>query len=120
MHAGQRQRIALARALLRDPKVLILDEYSSALDAETESVVQTALAEKFKGRSVLIIAHRLSTIAAADVIYVMAKGRIVEHGSHGELLQSNGAYARLVRRQTVADAAAPAGGPGAAPPVDIE
>jgi len=99
LSGGQRQRVALARALLRNPRILILDEYSSALDAEAEAVVQTALAEKFQDRTVLIIAHRLSTIAAADRIYVVGKGTVLEAGDHDSLLAAGGVYAKLVQRQ---------------------
>jgi ABC-type multidrug transport system fused ATPase/permease subunit len=73
--------------------------FAGALDAEAEAVVQAALKEKFQDRTVLIIAHRLSTIAAADQIYVMSNGKVLEHGAHDELLSHNGAYSRLVRRQ---------------------
>lgn len=109
LSAGQRQRIAIARALLKDPPILILDEATSALDAESEGLVQEALDRLVQGRTTLIIAHRLSTVVGADRIIVLRDGRIREAGSHEELMQSGGYYASLVRRQTdrllVADAA---------------
>ncbi len=100
LSGGQRQRIAIARALLQDPKILILDEATSALDNETEALVQEALQTLMKGRTTLVIAHRLSTIANADRIVVLKMGRIAEAGSHAELLQLGGIYARLWEAQT--------------------
>jgi subfamily B ATP-binding cassette protein MsbA len=99
LSGGQRQRIALARAILRGAPILLLDEATSALDAESESRVQQALGEFGRGRTVLIIAHRLSTVRAADRILVVEDGRVVEQGSHDDLLAANGAYARLVKLQ---------------------
>lgn len=96
---GEKQRLAIARALLRDPRVLILDEATSALDTELEASVQSALRPALKGRTSLVIAHRLSTIIDADLILVVENGRVVEHGRHGELLSKNGAYSRLYRSQ---------------------
>ncbi|HEU4516572.1 MAG TPA: lipid A export permease/ATP-binding protein MsbA [Steroidobacteraceae bacterium] len=99
LSGGQRQRVAIARAILKDAPVLILDEATSALDAESEHLVQTALASLLEGRTTLVIAHRLSTIERADRILVMDGGRIVESGTHGELLVSGGTYAALHRMQ---------------------
>ena len=93
--------MAIARALLRDPRVLLLDEATSALDNESERLVQEALENLMQHRTTLVIAHRLSTIERADRIVFLAKGRIVESGSHGELIAKNGAYAQLHRLQFV-------------------
>lgn len=107
LSGGQRQRLAIARALLKDAPVLILDEATSALDTESERHIQAALDRVMEGRTTLVIAHRLSTIESADVIMVMDQGRIVERGSHAELLARGGHYARLHRMQ-FRDEAAPA------------
>ncbi|WP_031520197.1 lipid A ABC transporter ATP-binding protein/permease MsbA [Siccibacter colletis] len=99
LSGGQRQRIAIARALLRDSPILILDEATSALDTESERAIQAALDELQKNRTSLVIAHRLSTIEQADEIVVVEDGRIVERGSHGDLLANGGVYAQLHRMQ---------------------
>lgn len=99
LSGGQRQRLAIARAILKDAPVLILDEATSALDTESERHVQAALETLMQGRTTLVIAHRLSTIEKADRIVVMHKGRIVETGTHAELLAKNGVYAQLHRVQ---------------------
>ena len=99
LSGGQRQRLALARALLKDSPILILDEATSALDTESERYIQAALNRLMQGRTTLVVAHRLSTIENADRILVMEKGRIIEQGSHAELLSQNGAYAKLYNLQ---------------------
>ena len=99
LSGGQRQRIAIARALLKDAPILILDEATSSLDSESEYHIQAALDALRKRRTTFVIAHRLSTIESADEIYVMDHGKVVEHGSHAELVQKNGEYANLYHRQ---------------------
>jgi ATP-binding cassette subfamily B protein len=100
LSAGERQRMTIARAILKDPKILILDEATSSLDAESEEAVQSALERLMKGRTTFVIAHRLVTVANADRIIVLRAGRIAEMGSHTRLLQQDGYYASLVRRQS--------------------
>jgi subfamily B ATP-binding cassette protein MsbA len=99
LSGGQRQRVAIARALLADPRILILDEATSSLDAEAEGLVQEALERLMVGRTTLVIAHRLSTVRAADRLVVLTDGRIVEEGTHNELVEAGGVYARLLERQ---------------------
>jgi ATP-binding cassette subfamily B protein len=96
---GQRQRITLARAFLKDAPIILLDEPTSALDSETEVAIQRALDELTKGRTTLVIAHRLATVLRADLIHVIDGGRVIESGSHHELLRAKGAYARLYQLQ---------------------
>lgn len=100
LSGGERQRLSIARALLCEPRVLILDEATSSVDSESELQIQQALAQLVKGRTSIIIAHRLSTLRNCDRIYVVDEGRIVESGPHNELMKLNGKYARMVRIQT--------------------
>ena len=100
LSGGQRQRIALARTILKDAPILVLDEATSALDSEVEAAIQQSLDRVMQGKTVLAIAHRLSTIAQMDRIVVMDDGRIVEAGSHAQLLLKGGLYARYWNRQS--------------------
>jgi ATP-binding cassette subfamily B multidrug efflux pump len=100
LSGGQRQRIAIARVILKDAPILVLDEATSALDSEVEAAIQDALSTLMEGKTVIAVAHRLSTIAALDRLVVLDEGRIIEEGSHAELLRRGGLYARLWRRQS--------------------
>ncbi|MFW8745872.1 ATP-binding cassette domain-containing protein, partial [Mesorhizobium japonicum] len=108
LSGGEKQRVAIARVLLKDPAVLILDEAPSALDTVSERIVQSALDSAARGRTTLAIAHRLSTVVNADVIFVVDGGRIVERGTHAELLRADGVYAALFAEQLAAANAAAA------------
>jgi ATP-binding cassette subfamily B protein len=100
LSGGEKQRVAIARVLLKDPPVLILDEATSALDTISERIVQSALDEASRGRTTIAIAHRLSTVIGADIIFVVQAGRIVEHGKHAQLLAAGGEYSRLFAEQS--------------------
>jgi len=100
LSGGQRQRIAIARVLLKDAPILILDEATSALDSEVEAAIQGQLQQLMAGKTVIAIAHRLSTIAAMDRLIVLEAGKIVEEGTHAQLLAAGGTYARLWQRQS--------------------
>ena len=99
LSVGQRQLISFVRAMVQDPKIIVLDEATSSVDTETEEMIQNAISKLMKGRTAIVIAHRLSTIQKADNIIVVDKGRIMEQGSHEELLHQEGLYANLYRMQ---------------------
>ena len=99
MSGGEKQRLSIARVVLKDPRILILDEATSHLDSQSEALIQAALQPLLRGRTSLVIAHRLSTILAADLILVMDEGRLVEQGTHAELLAARGLYANLYETQ---------------------
>ena len=95
LSGGERQRIALARAILKDAPVVVLDEATAFADPENEALIQQALTRLCTGRTVLMVAHRLSTVVDADCVFVLDQGRLVENGTHGELLEQGGLYARM-------------------------
>jgi len=99
LSVGEKQRIAIARALLADPRILILDEATSSLDSQTEALLQAALDNLMRGRTSFVIAHRLSTIVDADQIVVLERGVVTQKGTHHELIQEEGLYGRLYREQ---------------------
>jgi ATP-binding cassette subfamily B protein len=99
LSGGEKQRLALARVILKNPRILVLDEATSSLDSQSEALIQEALKHVMKGRTSIVIAHRLSTILAADIILVLDQGHIVERGTHSQLLAQGGLYARLYETQ---------------------
>ena len=99
LSGGQRQRVAIARAILKDAPILVLDEATSALDSESEALIQDALEKLMKGRTSIVVAHRLSTVASMDRIVVLDDGKIIEQGTHEDLMAKNGVYAELYNLQ---------------------
>ena len=100
MSGGQKQRVAIARTLLKDPRILILDDSTSAVDFETEAEIRQALRRLMQGRTTFIIAHRIQSVMDADLILVLEHGRVVQRGAHDELLAQEGIYRRIYRAQT--------------------
>ncbi|KAF5606718.1 multidrug resistance 1, partial [Fusarium subglutinans] len=101
LSGGQRQRVAIARALMRNPDILLLDEATSSLDSESEKLVQEAFERAGKGRTMVVVAHRLATVQNADVIFVLGEGKLIEKGSHGELLAARGVYWQMCQSQAL-------------------
>jgi ATP-binding cassette subfamily B protein len=120
LSGGEKQRVAIARTLLKDPRILILDEATSALDTHTEQEIQSALRDAARGRTTLVIAHRLSTVVDADEIIVLQEGRIAERGSHAQLIAEDGLYAEMWQRQSEAVEAAEAAAAAQAAERDFE